>query len=66
MTALPAASVRRFAARFVSDETGATAVEYSLMCGLMALVCITAFTQLGGASGGAWADMAGKITAVMK
>lgn len=31
----------------LSDETGATAIEYALIAGLMALVCVAAFTQLG-------------------
>jgi len=29
------------------DESGATAIEYALIAGLMALVCVAAFTQLG-------------------
>ncbi len=29
------------------DESGATAIEYALVAGLMALVCVAAFTQLG-------------------
>jgi pilus assembly protein Flp/PilA len=66
MTASPAASVRRFAARFLADDTGATAVEYGLLASLMALACITAFTQVGGAGGGAWGNVANKVGNAMK
>ncbi len=66
MTALAAATARRFAARFVRDETGATAIEYSLLAAMMALACITAFTQLGGAGGGIWGNVANKASVAMK
>ena len=66
MTASPAATVRHFATRFVRDETGATAIEYSLMAAMMALACITAFTQLGGAGGGIWGNVANKASTAMK
>jgi pilus assembly protein Flp/PilA len=32
----------------VSDESGATLVEYSLVIGLIALACVVAITFLGG------------------
>lgn len=35
-------------ARFVKDESGATAIEYALIAGLMATALIAAFTLLGG------------------
>ena len=34
--------------KFVHNESGATAIEYGLIAGLMALACITAFTAFGG------------------
>ncbi len=34
-------------ARFVKDETGATAIEYGLIAGLVAVVIITAVTTVG-------------------
>lgn len=40
-------SLHSFASDLSSDETGATAIEYALIAGLMALVCVAAFTQLG-------------------
>ncbi|HEV2556609.1 MAG TPA: Flp family type IVb pilin [Bosea sp. (in: a-proteobacteria)] len=34
-------------ARFVKDESGATAIEYGLIAALIAVVCITVWTQIG-------------------
>ncbi len=33
--------------RFVSDESGATAVEYGLVCAMVAVAVIAAFAQFG-------------------
>jgi pilus assembly protein Flp/PilA len=38
----------KFVARFLSDESGATAVEYGLVIGLIALVTVGVFAVLGG------------------
>ena len=38
----------RFVARFLADETGATAIEYGLIAGLIALVIVGSATTLGG------------------
>jgi pilus assembly protein Flp/PilA len=35
------------AKKFVSDEEGATMVEYGLMLALIAVVCLTAVTTVG-------------------
>ncbi|MDP3258298.1 MAG: Flp family type IVb pilin [Bosea sp. (in: a-proteobacteria)] len=34
-------------ARFVKDESGATAIEYGLIAALIAVVCIGVWTQVG-------------------
>ena len=34
-------------ARFVKDESGATAIEYGLIAALISVVCIGAFTSIG-------------------
>jgi pilus assembly protein Flp/PilA len=34
-------------ARFVKDQSGATAIEYGLIAGLIAVVIITAVTSVG-------------------
>ncbi len=38
--------------RFVSDDSGATAIEYGLIAALMAVGCIAAFTAFGGSLAG--------------
>ncbi|WP_082359177.1 Flp family type IVb pilin [Bosea sp. AAP35] len=35
-------------ARFVKDESGATAIEYGLIAALIAVACITIWGSLGG------------------
>jgi pilus assembly protein Flp/PilA len=37
----------KFLERFVSDESGATAIEYGLIAALIAVVLITAMNTLG-------------------
>lgn len=34
-------------ARFIADESGATAIEYGLIAALIAVVCIGALTTMG-------------------
>lgn len=43
---------------FVSDESGATAIEYGLIAALVALVGVVAFTALGDTVLGAFTDIA--------
>lgn len=33
--------------RFISNESGATAIEYGLIAALISVVCILAFTNIG-------------------
>jgi pilus assembly protein Flp/PilA len=39
--------MRRFATRFVKNDEGAALVEYGMLVGLIAAVCIVAVTALG-------------------
>ena len=39
--------MQKFLSRFVKDESGAALVEYGILCGLIAVVCIAAVTLLG-------------------
>jgi pilus assembly protein Flp/PilA len=39
--------MRKLAARFIKDQSGATAIEYGLIAGLIAVVIIGAVTRLG-------------------
>ncbi len=41
------ASVRSAVARFAREEDGASLVEYALLIGLIAVVCIAAVTLIG-------------------
>ncbi len=40
-------NVNRIFTRFVRDESGATAIEYGLIAGLLSVVIITAVTLVG-------------------
>ena len=44
--------MRRFLARFLRDEAGATAIEYGIILALMFLVILSAVTAFGGTSSG--------------
>jgi pilus assembly protein Flp/PilA len=39
--------MRKLTARFIKDQSGATAIEYGLIAGLIAVVIIGAVTRLG-------------------
>ncbi|CAN7363627.1 Flp family type IVb pilin [Brevundimonas sp. LjRoot202] len=40
--------MKTFISKFMSDESGATAIEYGLIAALIAVVIIAAVTALGG------------------
>ena len=44
--------MRRFLARFLRDEAGATAIEYGIILALMVLVILSAVMAFGGTSSG--------------
>ena len=39
--------MKNLVSRFVKDESGATAIEYGLIAGLIAVVIVTAVTTVG-------------------
>jgi pilus assembly protein Flp/PilA len=43
--------MRRFIGRFLRDDSGATAIEYGLICGLIFLAIVTAITAFTDATG---------------
>ena len=51
---------------FASDESGATAIEYSLIASMIAVACIAAFRQLGTTDSGVWVEVSSKVVAAMK
>ncbi len=40
--------MKKFLTKFTKEESGATAIEYALIAGLISVVVITALTTLGG------------------
>lgn len=49
-------------ARFVKDESGATAIEYGLIAALIALAIMVGATSLGDALNAKFTTIAGKVT----
>jgi pilus assembly protein Flp/PilA len=66
MIAANTVKLRKLAARFACNDVGATAIEYSLIAAMIAVVCIGAFNLLGSANGGGWGGMANKAIAAMQ
>ncbi|MBD3845367.1 Flp family type IVb pilin [Bosea sp. SSUT16] len=50
-------------ARFVKDESGATAIEYGLIAALVAVVAITGMTALGTKLSGLFTGISNKLVA---
>ncbi len=50
-------------ARFVKDESGATAIEYGLIAALVAVICITGLTTLGTKLTALFSGVAAKLVA---
>ncbi len=48
---------------FLKDESGATAIEYSLIAALMAVAIITAITSLGGSLNNTFTAVGNALTA---
>jgi pilus assembly protein Flp/PilA len=53
--------MRTSIARFVKDESGATAIEYGLIAAGIAVAVITAMSTLSGAFTGLMSSLAGKL-----
>lgn len=49
--------------RFMSDESGATAIEYGLIAGLVAVAIIAALTALGGSLNNLFSDVSDTVAA---
>ncbi|MDP9990574.1 pilus assembly protein Flp/PilA [Variovorax boronicumulans] len=49
--------------RFIEDEDGATAIEYGIIAGLIAMAIVVATTGLGTKLSGLFDYIAGKVTA---
>ena len=53
--------MRRFLARFVDDECGATAIEYCLIAGGISIVIVTAVNGVGTALSTKFVDVSASI-----
>ena len=51
----------KFIARFVKDESGATAIEYGLIAALVAVVLVTALTAMGTKLSGTFTTVSSKL-----
>jgi len=47
--------------RLCSDKRGATAIEYGLICALIAVAAVSAMSALGGGANGMWGILDSKI-----
>jgi Flp pilus assembly pilin Flp len=55
-------AVTRSIAKFLSDEEGAVATEYSVMLMLILMGVFAAVTAVGGQSGGMWGGIVSRFT----
>ncbi len=55
--------MRTLLARFLADESGSTAIEYTLIAAGIAIAILTAVNALGGSLGGLFETIDGKIGA---
>lgn len=55
-----------FIARFLSDDDGATAIEYGLICALLVLVILTGLAAIGGSNEGNYTRVMQKIVDAMR
>jgi pilus assembly protein Flp/PilA len=56
---------RRFLSRFARDESGATAIEYGMILGLMFLVILGALQAFGGTGSGIFNTAMDKLRTAM-
>lgn len=48
-------AIRNYLRKLGADQRGATAIEYGLICALIAVAALGGMQQLGGGVGGKWA-----------
>jgi pilus assembly protein Flp/PilA len=51
-------AIRRNLRRLLADDGGATAIEYGLICALIAIAMMGGLSALGGGAGGMWSNLA--------
>jgi pilus assembly protein Flp/PilA len=57
--------MRNIVSRFAKDEQGAALVEYGLLVGLIAVVCVGAVTTLGGTINGVFGTINLSLTTAL-
>jgi len=58
-------AIRRIFRKLSANERGATAIEYGLLVGLIAVATIGAMEKLGGGVGGKWGAVLGTMNNFM-
>ncbi|MGN6850434.1 MAG: Flp family type IVb pilin [Sphingomicrobium sp.] len=58
-------AIRKNFRRLSADECGATAIEYGLLCALIAVAAIGGMQSLGGGVGGMWGKLATDMNTYM-
>ena len=55
--------MKNLVSRFLKDESGATAIEYGLIAGLISIAIVTAVTTAGGSISSIFTTVSTKLTA---
>ena len=58
-------AIRKIGRKLRSDKRGATAIEYGLICALIAVAAIGGMSSLGGGANGMWGRLDNKISGSM-
>lgn len=58
--------MRRLIGRFLRSESGASTIEYGLICALIFFAIITSISALGNSKTGGFAVTVGKLTSAMQ
>lgn len=58
-------AIRTILRRLRASEEGATAIEYGLIVGLIAVACISGMQVLGGGSEGMWGRVENRVVNAM-
>ena len=58
-------AIRIVGRKLCSDKRGATAIEYGLICALIAVAAIGGMSKLGGGANGMWGKLDNKVASSM-
>ena len=58
-------AIRTVGRKLCSDKRGATAIEYGLICALIAVAAIGGMSSLGGGANGMWGRLDNRISGSM-